>query len=156
MIVLAYDHGAREMFLKIKEYLKERGYNYVEFASPTLDEMDSFATFAKQANDYVKKGNIGIYGCRSGLGMSMASNRSKGVRGALCPTAKFAEMSRKHNDANVCILPCDYIDFLKATDIIDTFINTAFLGGKYQARVDELDTIDAVEPIISNEEDDDF
>ena len=145
MIVLAYDHGAREMFLKIKEYLKERGYNYVEFASPNLDEMDSFATFAKQANEYIKKGCIGIYGCRSGIGMSMASNRSKGVRGALCPIPVFAEMSRKHNDANVCILPCDYIDFLKATDIIDTFLNTQFLGGKYQDRVNELDTIDVIE-----------
>ena len=62
MIVLAYDHGARDMFQKIKEYLKERGYNFVEFASPHLDEMDSFATFAKQANDYVKKGAVGIYG----------------------------------------------------------------------------------------------
>ncbi len=154
MIVLAYDHGAREMFIKIKEYIKERGYNYIEFASPQLDELDSFATFAKQANDYVKKGNVGIYGCRSGIGMSMAANRSKGVRGALCFNATFAEMSRKHNDANVCVLPCDYIDFLKATDIIDTFVKTPFLGGKYQTRVEELDTIDVVEPPVEAEEDD--
>ncbi len=142
MLVLAYDHGARGMFEKIKGYLDEKGYEYIECASPELDNLDSFATFAKQANEYVKKGYTGIYGCRSGIGMSMASNRSKGVRGALCFNAKFAEMCRKHNDANVCVLPCDYIDFDMVTEILDTFLNTECLGGKYSDRVKELDGIE--------------
>ena len=73
--------------------------------------------------------------------MSMASNRVKGVRGALCIEPIFAEMSRKHNDANVCILPCDYICYRRAIRIINTFLNTEFLCGKYQDRVEELETI---------------
>ncbi len=142
MIVLAYDHGAREKFQLIKKYLESKGIEYRECASLEYDGLDSFATFAKEANAYVKKGDIGIYGCRSGIGMSMASNKAKGVRGALCLKPIFAEMSRKHNDANVLILPCDYITIEEAYSIVDTFLSTEFLGGKYQSRIDELDTIE--------------
>lgn len=141
MLVLAYDHGARDMFIKVKSYLDEKNVEYVECANVELDPLDSFAKFAKEANEYVKRGYIGIYGCRSGIGMSMASNKSKGVRGALCFTPIFAEMSRKHNNANVCILPCEYIDDVTAIEIVKTFLSTEFLGGRYQERLDELDTI---------------
>jgi ribose 5-phosphate isomerase B len=141
MIVLAYDHGAREMFGQIKEYLKEQNLEYVECASMEYDAMDSFVDFAKGANEYVRQGYIGIYGCRSGIGMSMAANRAMGVRAALCVEPKFAEMSRKHNNANVCVLPCDYIDFEKVKSIIQTFLKTEFLGGKYELRNNQLDDI---------------
>lgn len=141
MIILAYDHGAHEMFQKIKKYLEKNNLEYKEYASTEYDALDNFTVFASKANKEVKNGNIGIYGCRSGIGMSMASNRMKGVRGALCIEPIFAEMSRKHNDANVCILPCDYICYKRAVRIINTFLNTEFLGGKYQKRVEELDQI---------------
>lgn len=141
MIILAYDHGAYKMFQQIKKYLSAQGIEYKEFASKEYDALDNFSSFAKSANTEVLKGNIGIYGCRSGLGMSMASNRKKGIRGALCINPRFAQMSRKHNDANVCILPCDYICFCRAKRIINKFLKTEFLGGKYQKRVDELDDI---------------
>lgn len=141
MIVLAYDHGAWEMFQKIKKYLDLHSIEYIECSSKEYDGLDSFAQFAGEANSYIKKGYIGIYGCRSGVGMSMASNRATGVRGALCIEPIFAEMSRKHNNANVCILPCDYICYRRAIRIINTFLNTEFLGGKYQTRVEELEKI---------------
>jgi ribose 5-phosphate isomerase B len=141
MIILAYDHGAHEMFQKIKGYLKRNNIEYKEFASVEYDPLDNYTEFAKKANEHIKKGNIGIYGCRSGIGMTMASNKSKGVRGALCIEPIFAEMSRKHNNANVCVLPCDYISTEKAIEIIDTFLATEFMGGIYQIRVEELDEI---------------
>ena len=78
MIILAYDHGAFEMFQKIKKYLEKNNIEYMEFASKTYDSLDNFTVFSSQANKKVKQGNIGIYGCRSGIGMSMASNRVKG------------------------------------------------------------------------------
>lgn len=141
MIILAYDHGAHEMFQRIKKYLEKNNLEYQEYASTEYDALDNFTVFASKANKEIKKGNIGIYGCRSGIGMSMASNRVKGVRGALCIEPIFAEMSRKHNDANVCILPCNYICYKRAIRIINTFLNTEFLGGKYQKRVEDLDQI---------------
>lgn len=141
MIVLAYDHGATEMFKKIKKHLDSKGLEYIECASKEYDALDSFATFAAEANKYVKEGYIGIYGCRSGIGMSMASNKARGVRGALCFKPLIAEMSRKHNNANVCIIPCDYIGCRTAINIVDNFLSTEFLGGKYQARVEEVDNI---------------
>ena len=141
MIILAYDHGAHDMFQKIKKFLEDLKLEYMEFASKEIDPLDNFTHFGKLANNEVLKGNIGIYGCRSGLGMSMVSNRQKGIRGALCINEKFAEMSRLHNDANVCIIPCDYISFDEVKKIIQVFLNTNFLGGKYKTRVDELDEI---------------
>lgn len=142
MIVLAYDHGAYDMFQKIKGLLINKNIQFMEFASKEIDPVDSFAKFGKMANAEVLKGNIGIYGCRSGIGMSMVSNRQKGVRGAICFNEKFAEMSRLHNDANVCIIPCDYITFSEVEKIIDKFLNTEFLGGKYRERIEDLDNID--------------
>lgn len=139
MIVLAYDHGAYDMFQKIKRYLSEKNLDFIEFCSKEIDPLDNFTHFGKMANSEVLKGNIGIYGCRSGIGMSMVSNRQKGIRGALCLNEKFAEMSRLHNDANVCIIPCDYISFRSVKKIVDKFLSTQFLGGKYQKRVEELD-----------------
>ena len=139
MIILAYDHGAFDMFQKIKSYLDEKKLKYKEFASLILDELDNFTEFGHLANKEIVKGNIGIYGCRSGIGMSMVSNRCKGVRGALCFNVKFAEMARKHNNANVCIIPCDYVEFDNVKEIIDKFLETEFLGGKYQTRVEQLD-----------------
>ena len=139
MIVLTYDHGGYEMFKKIKKYLEKNNLEYVECANKELNLLDGFPEFGKKANALVLKGNIGIYGCRSGIGMSMVSNRQKGVRGALCYNEIVAEMARKHNDANVCIIPCDYITFDVVEKILDTFLNTGFLGGKYQERINELD-----------------
>ena len=141
MLVLAYDHGAWEMFKKIKAYLDKNKIEYVDCGNQEYDELDSFADFAIKANSYVKKGYVGIYGCRSGIGMSMASNKAKGVRGALCIEPIFAEMSRKHNNANVCVLPCEYICYKRAIRIINTFLTTEFLGGKYQTRIDQLEAI---------------
>ena len=142
MIVLAYDHGAVERMSAVKKYLERVGVEYTECASKEYDALDSFAVFAREGNEMVKAGAIGIYGCRSGIGMSMASNKAKGVRGALCFDVKIAEMARKHNNANVCILPCDYIDDSKAIAIVEQFLNTDFLGGKYQARIEELEGIE--------------
>lgn len=141
MLVLAYDHGAWDMFQKIKGYLDKNKIDYIDCASKEYDPLDSFADSAIRANQYVKKGYVGIYGCRSGIGMSMASNKAKGVRGALCIEPIFAEMSRKHNDANVCILPCDYICYKRAIRIVKTFLSTEFWGGKYLDRVKQLDSI---------------
>ena len=141
MIVLAYDHGAVDRMSVVKEYLDSKGIEYTVCASSEFDPLDSFAVFAREGNELVKGGAIGIYGCRSGIGMSMASNKARGVRGALCFSDKIAEMSRKHNNANVCILPCDYIDDGMARDIVEVFLNTEFLGGKYQTRIDELEEI---------------
>lgn len=141
MIVLAYDHGAWEKFEIVKSLLDGRGIEYEVFASKEYDALDSFAVFAREANEKVKSGAVGIYGCRSGIGMSMASNKARGVRGALCFNEKIAEMSRLHNNSNVCILPCDYITDDDVVSIVEKFLATDFLGGKYQARIDELEEI---------------
>ena len=88
-------------------------YNFVDMSTDNNDT-DDYPDFAFRVAEAVanKEVDLGVLLCGTGIGMSIASNRAKGVRAALCMEPIFAEMSRKHNDANVCILPCDYICYV--------------------------------------------
>lgn len=141
MIVLAYDHRAYELFGKIRRNFEKNGIEYKAFCSETLDNLDSVAEYVKEANKLVKKGNIGIYGCGSGIAASIAANRSKGIRGALCVEVGQSEHARANDDCNVLILPAEFVCYKRSLRMIETFLNTKFLGGKYTQRTEFLDTI---------------
>ena len=82
--------------------------------------------------------NVGIYLCGTGIGMSIAANRNQKIRAALCTTANFASLARRHNDANVLILPGRYVSRQKAISIIKVFLTTNFEGGRHAKRVKKL------------------
>ena len=140
MIILAYDHGGYDTMVRIKQYLDSCGLEYID-VNNKYDEQDSYVEYAKLANIKMIEDihNVGIYMCRSGLGMSIVANRQKGVRAVLCNNEKFAIMGRKHNDANVLVLPNDYMDFDTMTKTIDAFLNTEFEGGRHATRVQAID-----------------
>jgi len=79
--------------------------------------------------------NVGIYICGSGIGMSIVANRHPKIRAALCQSEKFAELSRRHNDANVLCLPGRFISARKAIKIIKVFLTTDFEGGRHSRRI---------------------
>ena len=143
MIILTYDHGGYEIMLKIKKYLDNKKLEYID-VNGKFDSTDSYVEYGAKANKKVveSKDNIGIYMCRSGIGMTMVANRTKGVRAANCIDTTFAKMARLHNNANVCVLPSDYIDYDTMISIIDTFLNTEFEGGRHETRVKALDEIE--------------
>jgi ribose 5-phosphate isomerase B len=85
------------------------------------------------------KGGIGIFVCGSGVGISMAANRYKGIRAALCHCVEYAKMARLHNNANVLCLGGRFLTLEEAKAMIETFLNTEFLGGKYQVRMAMMD-----------------
>ena len=142
MIVLTYDHGGYEIMQKIKTHLDSLGLEYID-VNGKYEPSDSYVEYGIKANVEMLKhdGSVGIYMCRSGVGMTIVANKGKGIRAANCFSEKIAEMSRRHNDANVCVLPADYIDFDTMLKVIDTFLNTEFEGGRHKSRVDALNAL---------------
>lgn len=141
MIVLAYDHRAFELMQKIKEYLTKKNLEYIEFASKEYDKNDSYSFYTKQANEYIlsHKDVKGIYSCRSGIGVCMMANRSKGIRAGMCNNEKLAFLGRNDDNINVLILSSEEVSFNKAKKIIDVFLNTKFEGGRHITRLKLLD-----------------
>ena len=141
MIVLAYDHRAYNLMKKVEKYLLSLGHEVKVFASPEYDAMDSYAEFAKPANKEMLKDpkNMGIYSCRTGIGICMAANRTKGVRAGVCDRKKTVFLARNDDDMNVLVLPQEYVSFRKAKSLIDMFLSTPFEGGRHTARVNALD-----------------
>lgn len=140
MIVLACDHAGYELKEYLKLYFTKRDIEYFDAGAIKHDPEDDYPDIINSAVKHVIK-NIntkGIFICGSGVGVSMVANRHKGIRAVLASDAKTAEMSRLHNDANVLCLGARNICKRRATNIINTFLNTDFLGGKYQRRIDKF------------------
>ena len=139
MIVLTYDHGGFEIKDVIIEYLQSKGLEYID-VNGKYEPTDSYVEYGRKANDEMQKdaNNIGIYICRSGAGMTIVANRCKAVRAVNCVTKELATMGRRHNNANVCVIPADYLSKEDMIDIIEVFLNTPFDGGRHEARVEAL------------------
>ena len=142
MIVLAYDHRAYKLMKQVEEYLISKGYEITVCANKEYVSTDSYADFAKLGNKEMlkSKDNMGIYACRTGLGICMAANRAKGIRAGVCDREKTVFLARNDDDMNVLVLPQEYISFRKAKKLIDIFLSTPFGGGRHTPRVNSLDT----------------
>ena len=137
MIVLAYDHGGFELAQEIKKLFACK-----DLGAQRFDAEDDFPPIVERAvKEVIKSKGIGIIICGSGIGVCIAANRHKGIRAALCHSAEYAKMARLHNDANVLCLGGRYVSVKEAQEIITTFLNTQFLGGKYQKRMAQIDKI---------------
>lgn len=141
MVVLAYDHRAYDLMQLIKAYLKGKNIEFVEFASPEYDKLDSYAEFARQANDYILNNpeSKGIYSCRSGIGIAIAANRRKGIRAGIVHTEILAFLARNDDDINVMVLPSEVVDIKLAKKLIHIYLNTNFEGGRHIPRLQQLD-----------------
>ena len=142
MIVLAYDHRAHALMKQVEKYLIGKGYEVKVCANEEYVATDSYAEFAKIANKEMLKStdNFGIYSCRTGIGICMAANRTKGIRAGVCNSEKTVFLARNDDDMNVLVLPQEYVSFRKAKKLIDLFLSTPFEGGRHTARVNALDS----------------
>lgn len=142
-VSLACDHGAFELKEAIKGHLEEKGIEYVDFGCCGKDSVD-YPRFAYKAAKAVadKDVEFGIICCTTGLGVSMAANKVKGVRAAVCTDAHLAEMTRRHNNANVICMGQAVVTKELAFEMIDIFLSTEFEGGRHQRRVDLLTDIE--------------
>ena len=140
-IALAADHAGYEFKDALASYLREKGYDVIDLGTNSPDSVD-YPVYAKKLCSSVLSGECekGILVCGTGIGMSIAANRNKGIRAALCTIPEYARLAREHNNANVLCLGARFVGFDEAVKITDVFLNTEFLGGRHQNRVNQLDT----------------
>lgn len=139
MIGLASDHAGYELKEYVKKYLDKKGIAYKDFGTNSEDSCD-YPDYAHPLALAVEEGTCypGIAICGSGEGISMTLNKHQGIRAALCWTAEIAMLTRQHNDSNVLVMPGRFISQEEAAQIMDNFLNTAFEGGRHQARIDKI------------------
>jgi ribose 5-phosphate isomerase B len=141
-IAFSNDHAALEQRPAILDYLKKHGYEVIDFGAATADSVD-YPDFAAPAVRALQAGEVdaAILMCGSGIGMSMAANRYRGVRCALATDLFAAEMSRRHNDANCLALRARNQPLDLNLQILETWLATPFEGGRHQRRVERLDSL---------------
>lgn len=139
-IALGCDHGGYELKEFIKTVLEKQGHSYEDFGCHSLDSCD-YPDFGAAAARAVAEGKCdrGIVVCTTGIGISIAANKVKGIRCALCSEPLSAEMTRRHNDANMLAMGGGLIGNNMADRIVDAFLNTPFEGGRHQRRVDKIE-----------------
>ena len=138
-IVLGSDHAGFQFKKLVADYLAEAGYETVDVGTQGEDSVD-YPDFAFTAAEMVASGRAdrGILICGSGIGMSIAANKVKGIRAALCLSPEAADLTRRHNDANVLTLAGWQIREADVLKIVDNFLNTEFEGGRHARRVDKI------------------
>lgn len=140
-VVVASDHAGFEMKEYVKKYLTEKGIPFFDAGAEKLDPHDGYPQFAFKLAELVSSGKYsrGILMCGTGIGASIAANRVKKVRAALCYSPDMARMSRLHNDSNVLVLGGRTTTQVVAAEIMDSWFATEFEGGRHQGRIDEMD-----------------
>jgi len=139
-IIIGCDHAAFNEKEKLKLYLIKKGYDLFDVGTNSLESVD-YPPFGHKVGKMVanNKVNKGIVICGSGIGISIAANKVKGIRAALCTTPVHAEMSRKHNDANVLALGARMTDYNTILEIVNTWLNTEFEGGRHLERINLIE-----------------
>ena len=142
-IVMGSDHAGYNLKLKVKAHLEARGFEVMDVGTHTTDSCN-YTVYADALCKAIAAGeaDLGILVCGTGVGMSMAANKHKGIRAACCENTFSARMTRMHNDANVLCFGERVIGYGLACDMADLFVDTPFEGGRHQARVDDLNALD--------------
>jgi ribose 5-phosphate isomerase B len=142
-IYIASDHGGFALKSHLYGLLKNLGIDAIDLGTgsevPPVDYADYAQELARKAVSQIGFGGVLI--CRSGIGMSIAVNRFKGIRGALCLNPDMVVSAREHNDANVLCLGSSYVSRETSKECLSAFVNTKFSGGRHLRRVNKIDNI---------------
>ena len=139
-ILIASDHAGFELKEKLEQTLKDLGYA-VDDLGPASDASIDYADYAHPLAEQVSEGAVkrGVLLCGTGLGMSYAANRHANVRAAVAWSAEIAKLAREHNDANVLVLPARFLSEEQGIDILKTWLDTPFAGGRHARRVEKIE-----------------
>ena len=141
MVVIGSDHAGFSLKEKIRALLSEISIAYKDVGTLTEDVSVDYPLYANQVVDLILENSKrrGILICGTGVGMSIAANRHKGVRAALCHDVTSTNLARTHNDANILVLGSRIIGVEVALDCVKTFLDTSFDGGRHKRRIEMLD-----------------
>ena len=137
-IIIGSDHGGFNLKQAVVEHLKNKGLNVVDLGCYSTDSCD-YPVIAKAVSEKVlEESSRGILICGTGLGVSIVANRYNGIRASHCTDTFTARMTRMHNDSNILCLGERITGVGLALDIVDTWLNTSFEGGRHQKRIDMI------------------
>ena len=141
-ISIGSDHAGYDVKQKITKFLLNKGYDIDDIGCDSNDSVD-YPEFGHQVGKNIvsRISDKGIVVCGSGIGISIAANKIKGIRAALCFTKEHAKMSRLHNDSNILAVGARMNGGDNILDIVDIWLNTDFEGGRHQRRVDKIENL---------------
>jgi len=139
-ISIGNDHAGTDYKFAIIKHLETKGITIKNYGTNTNDSVD-YPDFIHPVAEDVEnnKADFGIIICGSGNGANMTANKHQGVRSALCWTKEITTLARLHNNANILSIPARFTALPQAIEIVDTFLNTAFEGGRHKNRVNKID-----------------
>lgn len=139
MIPIGCDHAGFQTKQAIIQHLTSKGHEVKDYGCFSEESID-YPDYAHPVAEHIEKnpGTLGILLCGSGNGISMTANKHQQIRSALCWKKEIAELARQHNDANIITLPARFITIEEAIEMVDTFLNTPFEGGRHANRVGKI------------------
>ncbi|MFN3691389.1 MAG: ribose 5-phosphate isomerase B [Fervidobacterium sp.] len=142
-IAIGSDHAAFELKEKIKEFLVNKGIEVVDCGTYSIESVD-YPDYAKKVAEKVvsKECDLGILMCGTGIGMSIAANKIKGIRAALCTFPDMASYAIRHNNANILVLPGRLMGIELAKWTVEAFLNSTFEGGRHERRVKKIEELE--------------
>ena len=142
-IAIGNDHAAVEMKNEIKAYLESKGHEVINFGIDTVTSCN-YPDYGKAVGMAVASGEVecGVLICGTGIGISMAANKVKGVRAAVCSEPVSARLTKQHNNANIIAFGARIVGIETAKEIVDAYLDAEFEGGRHQTRVDLIMAIE--------------
>jgi len=139
-ISIGNDHAGPDYKKAIVEMLRAKGHEVINHGTDNLDSVD-YPDFGHPVAADLQNDNaqFGIVICGSGNGIAMTVNKHAGIRAALCWTKEIAALARQHNNANIISIPARFTSIPQAVEIVETFLNTEFEGGRHANRVNKID-----------------
>lgn len=139
IIAIGNDHAGTQYKFAVIAFLESKGIKVINYGTDSEESVDYPDFVHPVASDVeAHKVDFGIIICGSGNGASMTANKHQGVRAALCWTKEIAKLARQHNNANILSIPARYVSQPQAIDMVDTFLETEFEGGRHQNRVEKI------------------
>lgn len=142
-IAIGNDHAAVEMKEEIKAYLEEKGHEVINFGTDTAESCN-YPEYGQAVGEAVvqNKADCGVLICGTGVGISIAANKVRGVRAAVCSEPVTARLVKEHNNANVIAFGARIVGIEMAKAIVDAYLEAEFLGGRHQTRIDLIHEIE--------------
>lgn len=138
-VAFVSDHAGYELKNTLMDYMKSKGYEPVDFGTDSANSCD-YPDFAHPAANAVEKGEckFGIAMCGTGNGIAITLNKHQGIRAALSWIPEIAALGKRHNNANILVLPARFITIDEAKKIVDAYLDADFEGGRHQRRIDKI------------------